>query len=59
LTITVTVAADTAGQTITNTAVIDALDQPDPDLSNNSDQAAITVQPAPQHEIYLPLVLKN
>jgi uncharacterized repeat protein (TIGR01451 family) len=44
LRITATADVGTAGVTITNTAVISALDQVDPDLDNNSAQAAVEVQ---------------
>ena len=44
LTITVNVDGGAAGQTITNTAAIEAIDQTDPDPNNDSDDAVITVQ---------------
>ncbi len=43
LNLTVTVNLGTVGMTIRNTATVTALDQPDPDLSNNSDWEDITV----------------
>ncbi|TDI87126.1 MAG: DUF11 domain-containing protein [Chloroflexi bacterium] len=46
LTITATVDADTSGQTITNTATITAAGQTDPDSTNNSASADITVASA-------------
>jgi uncharacterized repeat protein (TIGR01451 family) len=42
--ITATVDVGTAGSTITNTAVISALDQVDPDLDNNNAEAVIEAQ---------------
>ena len=54
--ITATVDEDTAGKTITNTAVIIASAQPDPILDNGDDSAIITVA---RVRIYLPLVLKH
>ena len=47
LTITATVDTDTGGNVITNTASVTAVDQADPDPSNNTDSADITVQVAP------------
>ena len=44
LTITAAVDTDTCADTITNTASVTAMDQADPDLSNNNDSADITVK---------------
>ena len=60
LTLTATVDADTAGTTITNTAVVAAVEQFDPD-ANNIALATITVAELTpgEHQVHLPLVVRN
>lgn len=50
LAITATVNGDTAGSTVSNTAVIEG-DQGDPDESNNTDTESITPQPIPAQAV--------
>jgi hypothetical protein len=58
--ITATVGAGTAGDTITNTAVIVASDQSDPVLGNNQANAVITAaETGGGWYIYLPLVVRD
>ncbi len=47
LTINVTVASDTEGSTITNSAAISSFDQTDPNFENNVASASLTVQAPP------------
>ena len=58
LTILVTVNIGTSGQTITNTAVVEALDQADTNASNNTSGIALSVVSG-DATIYLPLILKR